>query len=79
MAAGALALSKADIAVAVTGIAGPGGATCDKPVGTVFFAVADSEGECVSYGKHFRDRGRRVNRHVCVLEMCDMIRRFITR
>lgn len=40
MAAGAIAHSKAQVSVAVTGVAGPGGGSVDKPVGTVWFGFA---------------------------------------
>lgn len=55
MAEGALAASgkDADIAVAVSGVAGPDGGSPEKPVGTVFMAVASRDGETVAERLHF--------------------------
>lgn len=44
MAEGALARSEAGVAVAVTGVAGPGGGSAEKPVGTVWFGLAQAGG-----------------------------------
>lgn len=44
MAEGARRLTKADVAVAVTGIAGPGGGSVEKPIGLVWFGLATANG-----------------------------------
>ncbi len=58
MAVGALAHSRADVAVAVTGIAGPSGGSAEKPVGLVHFACARRGGSVTSAVEQFGDLGR---------------------
>ena len=58
MAEGALIESRAQWAVAVTGIAGPGGGTREKPVGMVCFAWADAEGATSETMRFDGDRAR---------------------
>ena len=53
MASGVLKLSFSDVSVAVTGIAGPGGGTKEKPVGLVYIGYADKNGECKAYKNIF--------------------------
>src|SRR5690606_23911427 len=58
MAEGALARSPADLAVAVTGIAGPGGGSTDKPVGLVHFGAARRGQPTRHEERRFGDVGR---------------------
>lgn len=58
MAEGALAASRADIAVSVTGIAGPGGGSAEKPVGLVHFGFAARGAPVRHVERRFEDRGR---------------------
>lgn len=53
MARGVLALSSADISVAISGIAGPGGGSIEKPVGTVWFAWMKATGEVLTSMRRF--------------------------
>jgi nicotinamide-nucleotide amidase len=58
MTAGALARSRAGLALAVTGIAGPGGGSPEKPVGLVWFGVALKGGPVAAELNMFADNGR---------------------
>jgi nicotinamide-nucleotide amidase len=75
MAQGALAASDADVAVALTGIAGPAGGSDRKPVGTVVFARAERDAnpkEIVADTRAFGDLGRggvRLQAALCALEL----------
>jgi len=62
MAAGALAKSGADLAVAVTGVAGPGGGSAEKPVGLVHFACAGGSNPVDHQVHRFGDSGGDIDR-----------------
>ncbi len=75
MAQGALAKSDADVAVAITGVAGPAGGSEKKPVGTVVFARAERGGDpadVIADKRFFGDLGRggvRLQAALCALEL----------
>jgi nicotinamide-nucleotide amidase len=68
MAAGALKNSRADLAVSITGIAGPGGGSKQKPVGLVHFAAASRDGRRVARKRLYGNIGRHRVRLRSVIE-----------
>jgi nicotinamide-nucleotide amidase len=79
MAEGALAHSPADLAVAITGVAGPGGGSAEKPVGLVHFAAAARAGGRIAREQRYGDIGRTAVRHASVLEALTMLQELATR
>src|SRR6476619_7173852 len=73
MAIGALEKAGVDLAVSITGIAGPGGATPGKPVGLVHFAVAARDGRILHRECRFGALGRSAVRHRSVVEALRML------
>jgi nicotinamide-nucleotide amidase len=79
MALGALRNSKADLAVSVTGVAGPGGGSAAKPVGLVHFGAARRDRNAIHSEKRFGDIGRRAIRLAAVGEAFRQIRVLLER
>ncbi len=77
MAAGALSRSGADIAVSVTGVAGPGGGSAEKPVGLVHFAAASRDGTSMHAAMRYGDIGRTEVRYKSVLKALTMLRELV--
>jgi nicotinamide-nucleotide amidase len=73
MAVGALEKADVDVSVAITGIAGPGGATPGKPVGLVHFAAAARDGRIIHREHRFGAIGRSVVRERAVVEALKML------
>ncbi|MBI1204314.1 MAG: nicotinamide-nucleotide amidohydrolase family protein [Rhodopseudomonas sp.] len=79
MARGALGEAAADLTVAITGVAGPGGGTPDKPVGLVHFAAASRAGALIHAEMRYGDIGRDKVRHRSVLQALAMLKELATR
>jgi nicotinamide-nucleotide amidase len=75
MAEGALAVSNADVAIAITGIAGPGGATPGKPVGLVYFGLAREHMKTKTIERRFGSIGRDEIREAAVMTALDLLGR----
>jgi len=79
MATGALGNSRADLAVAITGIAGPGGGSRDKPVGLVHMAAARRDGKDTHEAYRFGDVGRGQVRLLAVSAALTLVRTLAAR
>ncbi len=79
MANGALARSGADLVIAVTGVAGPGGGSAEKPVGLVHFAAATKTGTLVEDARRYGEIGRSLVRRLTVLDALSMLERLAAR
>jgi nicotinamide-nucleotide amidase len=79
MAKGALANAPVDLAVSITGVAGPGGGTAAKPVGLVHFAAAARDGSLIHREMRYGDIGRAEVRRRSVLQALAMLQELAER
>jgi nicotinamide-nucleotide amidase len=79
MAAGALGRSRAGIAVSVTGIAGPGGGSAEKPVGLVWFGLAMKDRPPLAEHRLFGDRSRAFIREESVKAALSLVLQALSR
>lgn len=78
MAEGIVRASGADIGVGITGIAGPGGGTAEKPVGLVYIALSDGKSTWVAKRQPAgRMKSREWHRHCAASKALDMVRRYL--
>lgn len=77
MALGALHKSQADISVAVSGIAGPGGGTASKPVGLIWFCIATSQA-VFSFSRCFSGNRYQVREQTVKLALQELIERLVS-
>lgn len=73
MARGALERAGVDLSVAITGVAGPGGGSAEKPVGLVYFAAVAKAGRLIHREKRYGDPGRAEIRRLSVIEALTML------
>jgi len=73
MAEGALARSRADVAVGITGVAGPTGGTLTKPVGLVHFGLARKGAGTVHLERRYGDLGRETVRRRAVEDALSLL------
>jgi nicotinamide-nucleotide amidase len=73
MAKGAIAHASVDLAVSITGIAGPTGAVPGKPIGLVFFCAASRSGRVIAHDRKYGDIGRANVRRESVLQALAML------
>jgi len=78
MAQGALSRADADLTVAVTGVAGPGGGSAEKPVGLVYFATAVQGGDIMGHAEQFGDLGRTAVRQAALTTALTLLRARLT-